>query len=104
MNPKVFLTAMLVCATCTGAKSQTNSSDTVDYNLNLKEVVVKSAAPKTKMRGGAMVTRIQGTALESAGTADDMLARVPGMMRMGSSLQVMKYCAFFITAPIFFSW
>lgn len=23
---------------------------------------------------------------------------------MGSSLQVMKYCAFFITAPIFFSW
>ena len=79
---------MLVCATCTGAKSQTNSSDTVDYNLNLKEVVVKSAAPKTKMRGGAIVTRIQGTALESAGTADDMLARVPGMMRMGSSLQV----------------
>lgn len=88
MNTKLFLASALLCATAFSAEAQTAGNDTIDYNLSLKEVVVKSAAPMTKMRGGAMVTRIQGTALESAGTADDMLARVPGMMRMGTSLQV----------------
>ena len=62
--------------------------DSVDYNLNLNEVVVKSTAPKTRMKNGAMVTRIEGTVLESAGTAEEMLSRVPGMMRMGGQLQV----------------
>lgn len=63
-------------------------NDSVDYNLNLGEVVVKSTAPKTKMKNGAMVTRIEGSVLESAGTAEEMLARVPGMMRMGGQIQV----------------
>ena len=71
------------------ASAQTETkNDSVDYNLNLGEVVVKSSAPKTKMKNGAMVTRIEGSVLESAGTAEEMLARVPGMMRMGGQIQV----------------
>lgn len=71
------------------ASAQTETkNDSVDYNLNLGEVVVKSTAPKTKMKNGAMVTRIEGSVLESAGTAEEMLARVPGMMRMGGQIQV----------------
>ena len=69
------------------AQTETKN-DSVDYNLNLGEVVVKSTAPKTKMKNGAMVTRIEGSVLESAGTAEEMLARVPGMMRMGGQIQV----------------
>lgn len=71
------------------ASAQTETkNDSVDYNLNLGEVVVKSTAPKTKMKNGAMVTRIEGSVLESAGTAEELLARVPGMMRMGGQIQV----------------
>ncbi len=79
------LTAMLGVAT---AMAQTEKKDTVDYSLNLQEFVVKSTAPRTKMRNGAMVTRIVGSPLESAGSVEDMLSRVPGMMRMGGQLQV----------------
>lgn len=90
MKVKVFLTTVVGAAFCVSATAQQTevSNDSVDYNLSLGELVVKSVAPKTKMRGGAMVTRIQGTVLESAGSAEDMLARVPGMMRMGGQLQV----------------
>ncbi len=70
------------------ANAQTQENDSITYMLNLQEVVVKSHAPKTKMKDGAMITRIEGTPLESAGTAEEMLARVPGMMRMGGSVQV----------------
>ena len=79
------LTAMLGVAT---AMAQTEKKDTVDYSLNLQEFVVKSTALRTKMRNGAMVTRIVGSPLESAGSVEDMLSRVPGMMRMGGQLQV----------------
>ncbi|MGM9701957.1 MAG: hypothetical protein ACI3YZ_00150 [Prevotella sp.] len=90
MKVKVFLTTVVGAAFCVSATAQQTEvrNDSVDYNLSLGELVVKSVAPKTKMRGGAMVTRIQGTVLESAGSAEDMLARVPGMMRMGGQLQV----------------
>ena len=79
------LAAMLGVAT---AMAQTEKKDTVDYSLNLQEFVVKSTAPRTKIRNGAMVTRIVGSPLESAGSVEDMLSRVPGMMRMGGQLQV----------------
>ena len=79
------LAAMLGAAT---AMAQTEKKDSVDYLLNLQEFVVKSTAPRTKMRNGAMVTRIVGSPLESAGSVEDMLSRVPGMMRMGGQLQV----------------
>ena len=79
------LAAMLGVAT---AMAQTEKKDSVDYSLNLQEFVLKSTAPRTKMRNGAMVTRIVGSPLESAGSVEDMLSRVPGMMRMGGQLQV----------------
>ena len=79
------LAAMLGVAT---AMAQTEKKDSVNYSLNLQEFVVKSTAPRTKMRNGAMVTRIVGSPLESAGSVEDMLSRVPGMMRMGGQLQV----------------
>lgn len=55
---------------------------------NLKEVAVVVSVPKTKMKGDAMITRIVGTAIANAGSAEDALARVPGMIRMNGELQV----------------
>lgn len=85
---KLCLTALAAMLGVATAMAQTEKKDTVDYSLNLQEFVVKSTAPRTKMRNGAMVTRIVGSPLESAGSVEDMLSRVPGMMRMGGQLQV----------------
>ena len=85
---KLCLTALAAMLGVATAMAQTEKKDTVDYSLNLQEFVVKSTASRTKMRNGAMVTRIVGSPLESAGSVEDMLSRVPGMMRMGGQLQV----------------
>ena len=85
---KLCLTALAAMLGVATAMAQTEKKDTVDYSLNLQEFVVKSTAPRTKIRNGAMVTRIVGSPLESAGSVEDMLSRVPGMMRMGGQLQV----------------
>ena len=47
--------------------------------LLLSEVVVKSQLPKTRVKGEAMRTTIEGTILEKAGTISDALARVPSL-------------------------
>lgn len=88
MTLKLCIVAIALMTATAKAEAQTEKKDSVDYSLNLKDLVVKSNAPRTKMRNGAMVTRIVGSPLESAGSAEDMLARVPGMMRMGGQLQV----------------
>ena len=85
---KLCLTALAAMLGVATAMAQTEKKDSVNYSLNLQEFVVKSTAPRTKMRNGAMVTRIVGSPLESAGSVEDMLSRVPGMMRMGGQLQV----------------
>ncbi|MBO4721795.1 MAG: TonB-dependent receptor, partial [Muribaculaceae bacterium] len=45
----------------------------------LGEVVVVSNLPKTRVKGDAMRTTIEGTILEKAGTVTDALARVPSL-------------------------
>ena len=47
--------------------------------LLLSEVVVKSQLPKTRVKGEAMRTTVEGTILEKAGTVSDALARVPSL-------------------------
>ena len=45
----------------------------------LGEVVVVSSLPKTRVKGDAIRTTIEGTILEKAGTVSDALARVPSL-------------------------
>jgi hypothetical protein len=50
-----------------------------EATLMLGEVVVKSQLPKTRVKGEAMRTIVEGTILEKAGTVADALARVPSL-------------------------
>lgn len=59
-----------------------------EQSTQLQEVEVKAALPKTKLQNGAMITQVQNSVLEKIGSADDVLSRIPGMMRMGDNLQV----------------
>lgn len=54
----------------------------------LGEVVVKGDLPKTRIKGDAMVTTVAGSLLEKAGTAIDVLSKVPGVTRKGETLNV----------------
>ena len=54
----------------------------------LREVVVKATRPATTMKGNALVTNIEGSSLAIAGTANEVLARVPMVVDNGGTLEV----------------
>ena len=75
----VVVTALALVSTTGWAQEPQDSIESVDKYLNLKEVVIKGGLPHTRLKGNAMVTRVDGTALASAGTLGDLLVKVPGM-------------------------
>lgn len=54
----------------------------------LSDVVIKGDLPKTRIKGDAMVTNVSGSILEKAGTAQDVLAKVPGVTLKGEDINV----------------
>lgn len=56
--------------------------------VELGEVVVKASRPSTTMKGNALVTNVEGSPLAIAGTANDVLTRVPMVVNNGGSLEV----------------
>ncbi|MDE6310869.1 MAG: outer membrane beta-barrel protein [Muribaculaceae bacterium] len=60
----------------------------IPTSIELGEVVVKSTRPTTAMKGNALVTNIDGSALAMAGTANDVLSRVPMIVNNGGTLEV----------------
>lgn len=56
--------------------------------VELGEVVVKASRPSTTMKGNALVTDVEGSPLAIAGTANDVLTRVPMVVNNGGSLEV----------------
>lgn len=54
----------------------------------LSEVVVKGELPKTRIKGDATVTTVAGSLLEKAGTAVDLLQKVPGVRVKGEEVHV----------------
>lgn len=65
-------------------KAHTNSPVTIvmqkDINL-LNEVVVKGNLPVTRMKGDAMVTNVENSVLSKAGSANDVLTKIPGITK-----------------------
>lgn len=54
----------------------------------LGEVVVKGNLPITRMKGEALVTSVQNSVLAKAGTANDVLGKVPGILKDKDSFEV----------------
>ena len=55
----------------------------------LDEVVIKASLPKTQLKGDALVTNVQNSVLTNAGTAVDVLGKIPGMVKEGDELKVL---------------
>lgn len=56
--------------------------------VQLGEVVVRATRPATTMKGNALVTNVEGSSLALAGTANDVLVRVPMVVDNGGTLEV----------------
>ncbi len=56
--------------------------------VKLGEVTVKATRQSTTMKGNALVTDIEGSPLAIAGTASDVLARIPMVVDNGGTLEV----------------
>ena len=54
----------------------------------LGEVVVKGYLPKTQAKGDAMVTTVNGTVLEKAGTAEQLLDKIPNVTAQNGEIHV----------------
>ena len=54
----------------------------------LGEVVVKGYLPKTQAKGDAMVTTVNGTVLEKAGTAEQLLDKIPNVTAQNGEINV----------------
>jgi len=78
MKRMIFATLALVCLAGRAQEAQ-DSIESVDRLFELKEVVIKGGLPNTRLKGNAMITRIEGTPLASSGTLGEMLVKVPGM-------------------------
>ncbi len=57
-------------------------------SVSLGEVVVSASRPSTTMKGNALVTNVEGSSLSIAGTANDVLARVPMVIDNDGTLEV----------------
>ena len=56
--------------------------------VELGEVVVRASGPSTTMKGNALVTNVEGSSLAIAGTANDVLTRVPMVVNNSGTLEV----------------
>ncbi|MBP3299760.1 MAG: TonB-dependent receptor [Muribaculaceae bacterium] len=56
--------------------------------VDLGEVTVRATRPSTTMKGNALVTNVEGSSLAIAGTANDVLTRVPMVVNTDGKLEV----------------
>ena len=54
----------------------------------LDEVVVEGDLPKTRLKKGASITQVAGSVLEKAGTAENLLDRIPGVSAGNGAVSV----------------
>lgn len=55
----------------------------------LGEVIIKQVLPKTKLEGDAFVTTVENSVLADAGSANDVLKKLPGVTQNGENLEVL---------------
>ena len=54
----------------------------------LGEVVVRGTIPVTRLKGDALVTSVENSVLAKVGSANDVLAKVPGVLKKGKDFEV----------------
>ena len=94
----VILAALSLCCSSTIVRAQSDGkrhvlTDSTQVSITeqtqlLDQVIVTSSMPRTRVKGNSIETRIVGSVLEHAGSAADVLAKMPGIIRQGEKLEV----------------
>ena len=68
----------------------TDSTQTLmtDTTFLLHDITISTTLPRTRIKAGALVTKVSGSVLGQSGSAYEMLGKVPGMMQRGEALEV----------------
>ncbi len=85
---KTIATIILSAASLASAMAQPNAAPADSITYTLGEVVVKANPRVTTLKAGALLTRISGTQLEHAGTANDVLPQIPMVLGKDGSYEV----------------
>lgn len=86
MKTKTFLIGIFAFAFSAMAQTNEEGHDSVTYTLG--EVVVKANPRVTTLKGDALRTRVSGTYLEHAGTANDVLSQIPMVLGSDGNFEV----------------
>lgn len=81
-----FVLAIIVSIISAAAQTNNTTVDSVAYTLG--EIVVKANPRVTALKGDALITRVSGTQLEHAGTANDVLTQVPMVLGSDGNFEV----------------
>ena len=85
----LFATSTTVFAQNGEIRTVSDSTQSITRQTQqLREVAVTGTVPKTKMRDDGMVTRVVGSAIANAGSAEDALTRIPGLVNINGKLSV----------------
>ncbi len=90
MMKRCLFIGIVACVACLTAWAQ--EQDTIPATVmmaELRELVVKGSLPNTRLKGNAMITRVEGTPLASSGTLGELLVKVPGMTGSEDSPEVL---------------
>lgn len=85
---KNIFTIVLAMLATVAVMAQSNGTDIDSVTYVLDEVVVRANPRVTSMKGDALLTRVSGTYLEHAGTANDVLTQVPMVLGSEESFEV----------------
>lgn len=89
MISRLFIGIMACVACLTAGAQEIDTLQASDMMVELRELVVKGGLPNTRLKGNAMVTRIEGTPLADSGTLGELLVKVPGMTGSEDSPEVL---------------
>lgn len=86
-------TERLLCISCIGyaniyKRCTAGALGDIPLKLDMQvmdEVVIKASLPATRLRGDALVTNVQAGVLAKAGSANDVLGKIPGIIRQDKS-------------------
>ena len=79
MIRRLFIGIVALLSCFTAWAQELDSIQASEKMVELQELVVKGGLPNTRLKGNAMITRVEGTALEASGTLGELLIKVPGM-------------------------
>ena len=87
-NDGIMMVAMLGYRTLYLAPVDGSVITLVEDTSMLEGAVATAVMPKTQLTGEGLQTNIRGSVLENVGTADDVLARTPGLIKSQNGLEV----------------